>query len=659
MPATTTPTGLPIRPTWPTMDSFRRSVAGWSRLRPFKGLLACSPKTQPFRLALALLATLLILGGQSAGAFAEDIVGESTAASRGEVGERSPFAAAAWEGETLPAEGIPSAWPSGMRFDPAVMPAQGTLPSGVVPGVPAASNLPGSQAVVDPPVPVVRIQVRVPAASAPGKELVYHLHVRNTSTVPAYNVVVRNPVPETAEFVAADPAPEKPAGTGSAPPPTPPLLTPAGQNAAPAPPPAPSPSATALVWKLGTLAARESRTIRLTLRPKAGAQEVRNLAYVSFEHGQVVTTRLRPPTLQLTKVAPPQAVRDEPLLVRLWLRNTGSVPVENIRLVENVPVSAEVEPVSAGGKRVSAPPSHPPAQQWVWEIPRLLPGQYQLIEYRLTPRESRDVLTLTHVSAAGGIQEKAEAHTVVLVPGLSLQMSGPPGNAPVPPGAPAKVEILVRNTGTLPALHVRVRGTIPPDCKPTRKTEGGQWQSDALVWVIPRLEPGEARTFRYELKAATTGRRLLAATATDARGQQARQELAILFQGTPALSWETIPQPLALSVGQQGTLTIRVRNGGGEVARNVRLEVELPDAVTVRDSQPVVSPTAAKLLFPPQTIPPAGEALFSITYLARQPAQAWFRLRLSADHLGEHPMLTEKVVEILGNAAPSASPPPP
>lgn len=560
---------------------------------------------------------------------------------------------------TLGRDDEPSPW-DGPTPEPAVIPAQGLMPSGSVPGSPPMPNPPSNPAVVDPPTPVVRIQVRVPAASPPGKELTYHIRVHNTSTAPAYQVTVRNPVPENAEYVSADPPPEKAAGAGLSPPPPSPLLTPTGQNPAAAPPPSPpGPSAAPLVWKLGTLAPGESRTIRLILRPKAEAKEVRNLAYVSFEHGQAVTTRLRPPVLKVTKAAPQQAVRDEPISIRIRIHNSGSVAVENIRVVENVPLSAEVEPISPGGQRNSAAPSSPAGQQWVWQIPRLLPGQQQLIEYRLIPRESRDVLTLTHVSAAGGIQEKAEAHTQVLIPGLSVQVSGPSANAPVSPGAAARVEILVRNTGTLPALQVRVRGTIPPDCKPTRKTEGGQWLADALVWVIPRLEPGEARSFRYELKAATTGRRVITVTATDARGQQARQELAILFQGTPALSWETIPQPLSLSVGQEGTLTIRVRNGGGEVARNVRLEVELPEAVAFQSSQPPVTPTAGKLQFSPQTIPPSGETVFSVTYQARQPAQAWFRLRLHADHLGDRPMITEKAVEILGTSNPSASPPPP
>lgn len=408
------------------------------------------------------------------------------------------------------------------------------------------------------------------------------------------------------------------------------------------------------MWKLGTLAAGESRTIRLTLRPKAETKEVRNLAYVSYEYGQAVTTRIRPPTLRVLKAAPRQAVRDEPILIRLTVDNPGSVVVEGIRVVENMPASAEVEPVTAGAKRSETAAS--PSQQWVWEIPRLSPGQRQVIEYRLTPRESREVLTLTHVSAGGSVQEKAEARIAVLTPGLSVQLSGPPSNAPVAPGAAARLEILVRNTGTLPAVQLRVSGSIPPDCKPVRKTEGGQWENGSLVWFIPRLEPGEARTFRYELKAASTGRRLITATAVDARGQQARAELALLFQGIPALSWETMPQPPTLRVGQQGTLTVRIRNNGGEAARQVRLEVELPEAVAFRAAQPPLTPQVRKLLLPAQTLPAGGELVLTITYEARQPAQAYFRLRLLAEHLGEQPMQAEKAIEILGE--PTTPPPP-
>src|SRR5262249_7213254 len=65
----------------------------------------------------------------------------------------------------------------------------------------------GSPYQPDPPTPVVSIKVRVPAVSAPGKELEYRICVKNTSPAPAHHVLVRAPLPVNARFVKALPDP--------------------------------------------------------------------------------------------------------------------------------------------------------------------------------------------------------------------------------------------------------------------------------------------------------------------------------------------------------------------------------------------------------------------------------------------------------------------
>ncbi|HVL10928.1 MAG TPA: hypothetical protein VM529_00080 [Gemmata sp.] len=500
--------------------------------------------------------------------------------------------------------------------DPEVLPAQLLQPAGGEPrpGAPAA------RPVADPPPPVVRVQVRVPADSPPGDDIKYLVTVQNTSTADAHSVTVRNPLPEGAKAVKAEPAWDATSNDKQ------------------------------LVWKFGTLAAGKSKTIELTLRPDAKATEVRNLAYVSFEHGEAVTTRINKPAVKVTKVAPKQTVRDEPFTVRIAVDNTGKVPAEGVRVVENLPPTAEVEPVTKGAKRTDkrdAPPA-PGGQQWVWEFPRLMPGERKVIEYRVTPREAKDLYSLTSLDAAKGLTDRAEARTQVLVPGLAVKLAGPTAGAPVNPGEPAKYEITVRNTGTMPSTNVRVTGNLPADCAPTKKTAGGTLYRDAIQWVIPRLEAGEAQTFRFEVKSGTTGRRVVVASVADARGQRAADEVATLFQGVAALVWESEPNPVALAVGKQGTFTVRVRNNGGEAARNVRVEIEVPDAVTAVQVTPKITLGSNKLVFGPETIPARGEAAYTLTYEAKQSAQAWFKLKMTADCLGDRPMETEKAVEITG-----------
>lgn len=499
--------------------------------------------------------------------------------------------------------------------DPAVEPAQLIRPVVPAPGsIPPSPSAPAARLVPDPPAPVVRVQVRVPADSAPGDELKYVITVQNTSRADAHQVTVRNPIPEGAEFAKADPKPD-------------PKQTDEKKH---------------LYWSFGTLKPGEKKTIDLVLKPKPDAKEVKNLAYVRFEHGEAVTTRINRPAVKVTKAAPKESIRGEPFTVRVLVENTGRVPARQVRLVENVEPSAQVEAVTTGGSKTKQDEN-----QWQWEVGTLMPGQRKIIEYRVTPGVSRDAFTTTNVSAEKGINERAEARTLVHNPGLSVKLTGPAGV--VDAGEAARYEITVRNTGTLPSTGIRVTGTIPADCKPTMKTEGGQVYRDSIVWAVPRLEPGEARSFRFGLKASTTGKRNVVASATDARKVRAGDERATLFQGVAALVWETVPDPVALSVGRRGTFTVRVKNNGGAEARNVRVQVELPPEVLLKQTTPDIRPSGNKLVYGPDSIPAYGQATYTITYEARQSAQTWFKVKMTADALGDRPLETEKSVNITGS----------
>lgn len=487
-------------------------------------------------------------------------------------------------------------------------------------GVPArpvagATARPGAD-VPDPPHPIVTIRVRVPADAAPGDDIKYVIAVRNVSTADAHSVTVRNPLAAEVETVVkADPEYDKAQSTPNK----------------------------QLVWSLGTLKGGAARTIELTLRHKEGASELKNLAYVKFEHGESVTTKIAKPTIKVTKTAPKQTVRDEAFTVRLLVENTGRVPTEGVHVVENLPASAEFEAITAGAKRVQ----QPAGQQWVWEIAKLQPGERKVIEYRVTPREAKDVFTTTNVSGQRLVADKpAEGRTQVLVPGLEVKLAGPTGV--VAAGESARYEIVVRNTGTLASNNVRVTGTIPADCKPTMKTDGGQIYRDSIVWQLSRLEPGEAQSFRFAMKANTTGRRVVVASAADARGLKASQELAAVFAGTAALVWETKFDPLTVQVGRQGTFTVKVKNNGGEAARGVRLRIEVPDAVSVVQVTPQTRVENHVLAFAAEEIPAYGEKLYTLTFEGKKADQAWFKVSLAADCLGDRPMTTEKMVNVIG-----------
>src|ERR1043165_276270 len=101
--------------------------------------------------------------------------------------------------------------------------------------------------------------------------------------------------------------------------------------------------------------AATSKSIELVLRHKENVKELKNLAYVKYEHGESVTTKIAKPTIKVSKTAPKQTVRDETYKVSVQVENTGKVPAEGVRVVENLPASAEVEAITAGGKKLAQP----------------------------------------------------------------------------------------------------------------------------------------------------------------------------------------------------------------------------------------------------------------------------------------------------------------
>src|ERR1700731_3714962 len=62
---------------------------------------------------------------------------------------------------------------------------------------------------IDPPPPVIKVRVRVPACGAPNRPIEYRICVENCSTAEAHHVILKNPLPGNAEFARADPEPTR------------------------------------------------------------------------------------------------------------------------------------------------------------------------------------------------------------------------------------------------------------------------------------------------------------------------------------------------------------------------------------------------------------------------------------------------------------------
>ncbi len=463
--------------------------------------------------------------------------------------------------------------------------------------------------VADPPPPLVRIQVRALAAVAPGKPIRYKLIVTNPSTERAYRVRVRNPLPDSATFVKADPPPTSPPG---------------GKE---------------LAWDVGELVGGGQKVIELDLMPAAGKTEVKNQAFVTSEYGQAVLTKIETPKLKVEKQVGKSAALGEPVPVTVRVTNAGAVAVLDVELLETVTEGFRFDD-GGKGKKGSKP------EQRVWELGTLAPGQSRAVQYSVKGGQAGRLVTTSGAKGHGVAAEvPPESVTEVLATGLAVELVGTPT---VPGGQRGKYTVAATNTGGLPLNDVKVTASLPPGVTLKKKTNGGQQYRDTVEWTVPRLDAGEKYEVRFEMDSTTSGRKTVRAGAKSARGiEAAARETATVFEGTSLLSLRAEAEPAMPAVGQNGLLTVTVSNAGGEPARNVRLRVELPDGVTVEQTTPRdVQATKSEVVFPVATVAPGDPQKFTLTYKAARAGTVFFRTTLDATGLTS-PLTKEQSVEVV------------
>jgi len=172
---------------------------------------------------------------------------------------------------------------------------------------------------------------------------------------------------------------------------------------------------TDLLWELGSLNAGEHKAIVFTIKPK-GTEDVSNSAYVQFEHGQKVRTRIARPGLKLQIEGPAQAISPNPILFRLTVSNIGQTLARDVVLKDELPdelVYGNSKPAVGYEKTL------------LWKLGTLKHGETRRVELEAIPTKPGTYSNKVEVSAAGGV---AAAHDDIrCVDAVGLAASVGPG----------------------------------------------------------------------------------------------------------------------------------------------------------------------------------------------------------------------------------------
>jgi uncharacterized repeat protein (TIGR01451 family) len=518
--------------------------------------------------------------------------------------------------------GLAAAWllgatggPAGAQVPTPEPPLAGTAgtPAPPLRPVPSGGAAPAAREPGDPAVPTVSLRVRVPARAEPGKELEYRLQVENCSKAAAHHVVVRDRLPHGARFIRANPEPKS--------------------------------REPDLVWDLGTLTPCVKKEIVVVIVPGTGS-EVENHAFVQFEHGQTVRTRINRPELRLRVLAPPRVPLHEPVNFQLEVTNAGLVDAADVVLKDELP--AEL-------KFLTSKPSTTGENPLTWKLGALAAGQSRRVEYSAASLSAGTFADHAEVTAAGGVRQEASAY-VQVGERLLVAKSGPERRLV---RRLTTYQITVTNTGKEPAANVQVANQLPRDITFVNATGDGKLVGDRIRWSLGTLAPGARRSVQVAVRASTPGKFKNVTEVTADGGLSAWHAVWTQFEEAAGPVVEIDKGEDPFEVGRPGTCLVRVLNPGTAPAAVVGLTVRLPDdwRVLRAGGRTTGRQGTGVVRFDPLPTLAAGEEVeYTVEVQATKPGPAPLRAELTTA-AASAPLVWEEMLTAEAAATPPAPAP--
>ena len=486
-------------------------------------------------------------------------------------------------------------------------PAGTTVPTGISTGPVMATGT----AVTDLSPPRLQLSVRTPSHLAPNTPVPYKINVQNIGSTKALRVKLHMKMPEGAASIkSAEPKPtvEQPE----------------------------------LVWDIGNLAPNDRKEVKIEFVPKEKVTEVKGTAYINFEYGAIVETKIEAPKLTVKKAMTPQVAEGELVTVRVDVTNSGKTTIPNVALLENNAADAEYrglqgsEPATTTGQRR-------------WKLGTFGAGQTKSVTYQLLHKKGGDYKSISNVTSDVALQNATdEASTTVLKPALEFKLVN---------GAEKKDQLVatVKNIGTLPLANVQVVLDIPEGTRISNATKGSEpsRRGDQVRWVLPKLPAGEAQEYRavFEPEKGVSGRKVVTGRASEGRRliDVPEQKATIDYVGKADLSWKPKFDSPIIDLNRQGTVRVTVTNNGNATDKGVTLRVSLPTQLKpmIDDrSTDKVQLAGKDAVFAPRDLAPGKSHEFVLNYQGVSTGADVVQLVLTSESLGKESLTKNQTITV-------------
>jgi uncharacterized repeat protein (TIGR01451 family) len=475
-----------------------------------------------------------------------------------------------------------------------------------VPGVPAnPSGVPNDDNPTGRQEPALSIEWVGPPTIKLGQPAVFQIVVKNVSTCPVFQAVVRSHVPPGVTIKGTEPKAVTEGDT--------------------------------LVWEVGSLVPQQERRLDVQMVPdKKGRCACQ--ATVTFTGSSTVLAQVQEPKLILKAVAPEKPLLGDAATIMLTVSNPGDGTADHVRV--KVQLSEGLECVHGHDAE--------------FDLGNLGPNESRSVQVACATKDGGEQKCEATASAEGNLVSADAAVFTVLQPKLELTVSGP------------RVRYLDRqglytfkvvNPGSAPANNVMITEQIPQGFKFVEASAGGRhdFASRTVAWFVGDLLPHQSREVSLQLLAVNIGEFKHVAMARAARGLQTDAETETRVEGLSAMLVELVDLDDPVEVGANCRYELRVTNTGSKTETNIQVVCTLPDKMEFWGAQGAGNchhrVEGKEVIF--EALPklaPRADAVFRVSTRPLAPGDVRFRARIKADSLTE-PVNKEESTKVFGDEA--------
>lgn len=380
-------------------------------------------------------------------------------------------------------------------------------------------------------------------------------------------------------------------------------------------------SASTYAWDLGTIGAKQSRSIRVSGKATS-TETLKSCASVTYSSALCTTIPVVQPALKLACSGPAEVLACDEIEYTYLLTNTGTGTARDVVLDVTLPEGLTDENGRASVSR---------------KVGSLEGGRSQ--ELRLKTRASH-AGTFEHQAVAKGQDglsaEASGCSTIVRKPKLQIEKTGTEKSFA---GRTLKYQITVSNVGDGIARDAVLEDTLPANTGFKSASEGGRYAAGKVRWNLGDLAPKASKTFDVSVSADTIGRVVNRAMASAYCAEPVNAMVATEVTGIPAILLEVVDLEDPIEVGADATYVITVTNQGTAPGTNIAIEIGLPTNTTYVTSSGASAALAGagvggKLKMAPlASLAPKQQVSWRVVVKGNTAADARFAVSMTSDQL--------------------------